>query len=80
MAIHTIEATMPGIFYKKASPSDPPYKQLGDAVAIGDAVGLIEIMKTFMPVEATTAGRFVRFLVESGDEVDAGQALCEVEA
>lgn len=80
MAIRTIEAFIPGIFYMKPSPDDPPFKQPGDMVAAGDTIGLIEVMKSFMPVEAEEAGRLVRFLVASEDAVDAGQPICEIEA
>lgn len=79
MAVEVVEAFMPGIFYRKGSPDDPPYKEEGDMVVIGDTLGLIEIMKSFSPVEAGVAGRLVRFLVESGDTIDAGQAICEIE-
>jgi len=79
MAINTIESPMPGIFYTRASPSDPPLKQPGDTVAVGDSIGLIEVMKSFMPIHATAAGRLVRFLVEDQASVDVGDPICEVE-
>ncbi|MDQ1850621.1 acetyl-CoA carboxylase [Gemmobacter fulvus] len=79
MAVEVVEAFMPGIFYRKGNPDDPPYKEEGDMVVAGDTVGLIEIMKSFAPVETGIAGRLVRFLVESEDTVDAGQAICEIE-
>ena len=79
MAIHTIDAFIPGVFYLKPAPDAAAYKMPGDTVVPGDTIGLIEVMKSFMPVEAPEAGRLVRFLVESEDAVDAGQPLCEIE-
>jgi acetyl-CoA carboxylase biotin carboxyl carrier protein len=79
MTIRTIDAFIPGIFYLTSSPENPPFKQPGDMVAAGDVVGLIEVMKSFMPVEAGEGGRLVRYLVESQDAVDAGQPLCEID-
>jgi len=80
MAIKTIAAPIPGTFYRKPAPDQPSFKMEGDAVAKGDTVGLIEVMKTFTPVEAEEAGRIVRFLVENEDAVMAGQPLYEIDS
>lgn len=80
MAIVTLPAPIPGTFYRRQSPNDPPFKSEGDPVAVGDAIGLIEVMKTFTQVSAEHAGRLKRFLVENEDPVQAGQPLCEIEA
>lgn len=74
-----IQSPLPGIFYHQASPEDPPYKSPGDAVAEGDVIGLIEVMKTFIPVTAETAGTFVTYSVDSAAPVMAGDTLAEVE-
>ena len=79
MTTQTIRAPVPGTFYMRASPGEPPYKEPGSAVSIGDTVGLIEVMKSFMPIEATAEGRLLRYLVESDETVDLGQAVCEIE-
>lgn len=80
MATITAQAPLPGTFYHRSAPDQPPFKALGDAVAPGDTLGLIEVMKTFTPVAAEAAGRFVRFLVDDGDAVMAGEPLYELEA
>ncbi len=79
MATTTVQAPLPGTFYHRSAPDQPPFKAANDAVAIGDSLGLIEVMKTFTPVTAEVAGRFVQFLVEDGDAVMAGQPLYELE-
>jgi acetyl-CoA carboxylase biotin carboxyl carrier protein len=79
MAIKTIQAPIPGIFYRRPAPDQPPYKNEGDVVAIGDTLGLIEVMKTFTPVVAEEAGRLVRFVVENEEPIMAGQALAEID-
>jgi acetyl-CoA carboxylase biotin carboxyl carrier protein len=79
MAVKTIHAAIPGIFYRRPAPDQPPYKNDGDAVALGDTVGLIEVMKTFTQVTAEEAGRITRFLVENEEAIMAGQALVELE-
>jgi biotin carboxyl carrier protein len=78
MKIETITAFIPGVFYMKSSPEAAPYKKPGDIVIVGDTLGPIEVMKSFMPIEATTAGRLMRFLVASEDVVDADQPICEI--
>lgn len=80
MAIKTIQAPLPGTFYRATAPGQPPFKAEGDAVAVGDTVGLIEVMKTFTPVVAEEAGTLVAFHVENEDAVMAGQPLYDLEA
>jgi acetyl-CoA carboxylase biotin carboxyl carrier protein len=79
MASKTFEAPIPGTFYRKPSPDQPVFKNVGDAVAIGDTLGLIEVMKTFTPVVAEEAGRLVAFHMENEDPVMAGQPLYDLE-
>ena len=80
MATKTIEAPLPGTFYRRPAPDQPAFKSEGDGVAVGDTVGLIEVMKTFTPVIAEEAGRIVAFHIENEDPVMAGQPLYELEA
>jgi acetyl-CoA carboxylase biotin carboxyl carrier protein len=79
MATKAIPAPLPGVFYRRQAPEKPPFKSEGDSVAIGDTVGLIEVMKTFTPVIAEEGGRLARFLVENEGEVMAGQPLYELD-
>jgi acetyl-CoA carboxylase biotin carboxyl carrier protein len=80
MAVKTIQAPIPGTFYRSSSPSEPPFKKEGDAVAVGETVGLIEVMKTFTPVVAEEAGKLVAFHIENEDAVMAGQPLYDIES
>jgi acetyl-CoA carboxylase biotin carboxyl carrier protein len=79
MALKTIQAPIPGTFYRAANPGDPPFKAEGDVVAVGDTIGLIEVMKTFTPVTAEEAGTMKAFHVENEDAVMAGQPLYDLE-
>ena len=80
-----LRAPQSGRFWHRATPSDPPFASPGDALEPGQAVGLIEIMKTFAPVPYRGGGglperaRLVRFAVEDGADVAAGDPLIEVE-
>ena len=79
MATTTIMAPVPGTFYRRPAPDQPPFKNEGDSVAAGEPLGLIEVMKTFTPISAELDGKIVRFLVENEEAVTAGQPLCEIE-
>jgi acetyl-CoA carboxylase biotin carboxyl carrier protein len=72
-------APLPGVFYRKPAPDKPAYKSDGDMVAIGDVVGLIEVMKSFIEVQAEVSGKIVRFVVGDEEPIMAGQPLLEFE-
>ena len=73
-----ILSPLPGTFYRRPAPDKPPFKMDGDAVAVGDVIGLIEVMKSFIEVHADASGRIVKFVVDNEDPVMAGQLLVEV--
>jgi acetyl-CoA carboxylase biotin carboxyl carrier protein len=72
-------APLPGVFYRKPAPGKPPYKSEDDVVAVGDVVGLIEVMKSFIEVHAEASGKIVRFVVGDEEPIMAGQLLLEIE-
>ena len=72
-------APLPGVFYRKPAPDKPAYKSDGDMVAVGDVVGLIEVMKSFIEVQAEVSGKIVRFVVGDEEPIMAGQSLLEIE-
>lgn len=74
-----ILSPLPGTFYRSAAPEKPPYKADGDAVAAGDVIGLIEVMKSFHEVRAETAGSNIRFLVDNEEPVMAGAPLADLD-
>jgi biotin carboxyl carrier protein len=69
---------LPGTFYRRPSPDKPPFKNEGDKVAVGDVIGLIEVMKSFNEVKADVAGKIVKFIAENEEPVMAGQPLAEI--
>ncbi len=74
-----ILSPLPGTFYRKPAPDKPVFKSEGEIVAIGETVGLIEVMKSFIEVHADVGGKILRFLIDNEDPVMAGQPLLEVE-
>jgi len=78
MANKQVLSPLPGTFYRKPAPDQPPYKEEGDQVAVGDTIGLVEVMKSFHEVKSDAAGSVKKFLVENEDPVMAGQPLVEL--
>jgi biotin carboxyl carrier protein len=74
-----IVSPLPGTFYRRPAPDQPPFKDTGDSVAVGDVIGLVEVMKSFHEVKATAAGTVKAFLVDNEDAVMAGQPLVDLE-
>ena len=72
-------APLPGVFYRKPAPDKPAYKSEGDVVAVGDVVGLIKVMKSFIEVHAEASGKILRFIVGDEEPIMAGQVLLEIE-
>jgi biotin carboxyl carrier protein len=73
-----ILSPLPGIFYRKPAPDKPPFKSEGDLVAVGEVIGLIELMKNFVEVHADAAGKVVKFIAINEEPVVVGQPLVEV--
>ncbi len=80
MKIAEIRTVLPGVFYRRPSPDSAVFKNDGDAVVPTDVIGLIEVMKSYHEVAAGVSGSNIKFLIEDGDAVMAGQVLAEVES
>lgn len=70
-----VSAPMLGTFYRAAAPDQPPYVAVGQRVAAGDTLCLIEAMKLFTPLTAPCAGVISAILAENGRLVEYGQPL-----
>ncbi len=70
-----IQSPVPGTFYHKPSPEDAPFKSDGDAVKTGDTIGLVEVMKSFIEVQAEADGTFGGYTAENEAAVSAGDVL-----
>jgi acetyl-CoA carboxylase biotin carboxyl carrier protein len=76
----SVKAPLTGIYYGAPSPGATPYVSVGDHVAVGQIIGLIEAMKLFNEIKSDLAGRVVRVCAENGALVKAKQPLIEVES
>lgn len=64
-----------GTFYGQPSPGTPPFVAVGDSVAVGDTLCLVEVMKMFNSVESEVAGEITAILCSDGEMVEFGQPL-----
>jgi len=70
-----ITSPMVGTFYRAPAPDADPYVEMGDNVAVGQTVCIIEAMKLMNEIESEAKGRIVRILVENAQPVEFGQKL-----
>ena len=70
-----IVSPMVGTFYVSQDPDSPPFVSVGDSVAEGSTVCVIEAMKIFNEINAQCKGTVTKVLVSNGDPVEFGQAL-----
>lgn len=74
-----IRAGITGTFYRASGPDVPPFVEVGQRVADGDRLALIEAMKTFNPVEAECDGVIVEIAAQDATLVETGTLLFRIE-
>ena len=74
-----VESPMVGVFYRQPEPGKPPFVEVGDVVAPGQTLCLLEAMKLFNELKAETAGRVTAIHAENAKPVEFGQLLFELE-
>ncbi|MBO9727864.1 MAG: acetyl-CoA carboxylase biotin carboxyl carrier protein [Chitinophaga sp.] len=75
----TIKSPMIGTFYRSAGPDKAPFINVGDEVAPGKVVCIIEAMKLFNEIESEVSGKIVKVLVDDASPVEYDQPLFLVE-
>jgi acetyl-CoA carboxylase biotin carboxyl carrier protein len=76
---HIVKSPMVGTFYRSAQPGAKAFVEIGDTVAVGDTLCIIEAMKLMNEIEADQAGVVKQVLVENGQPVEFGQPLIVIE-
>lgn len=79
LAGHTVKSPMVGSFYRSSSPGAKAFVEIGDTVAVGDTICIIEAMKILNEIEADKAGVIKKIMVENGAAVEYGQPLFIIE-
>ena len=76
---HSVNSPMVGTYYTAASPGAKNFINVGDSVAEGDTICIIEAMKILNQIEADKSGTVKAILVENGQPVEFGQPLVIIE-
>ena len=71
----TIKSPIIGTFYRKPSPDKPLFVEIGQTIAVGDVLCVIEAMKLFNEIESEVSGKIVKVLVDDASPVEFDQPL-----
>jgi len=74
-----VESPMVGTFYRAAQPGAPPFVEVGDVVAPGQTLCILEAMKLMNEVKADVEGVVRGVHAENAEPVEFGQLLFELE-
>ena len=73
-----VDAPLAGTFYRAPAPGEKPFVEIGDTVAVGDVLCIIESMKMMNRIESERAGEIVEVLVDNGKPIESGTALFRI--
>ena len=74
-----LKSPMVGTIYLPAEPGSDPFVKVGDTVAAGPTLFIVEAMKTMNPIPAPKAGKIVQILVADTQPVEFGEPLAVIE-
>ena len=75
---NSINSPMVGTFYASASPGAKPFISVGDIIAEGDVVCIVEAMKMMNEIKSDFSGTVLSVNVENSEPVEYGQSLFEI--
>jgi acetyl-CoA carboxylase biotin carboxyl carrier protein len=75
----TVRSPMVGTCFLAGSPEAPPFVAIGDSVAEGDTLIIIEAMKVMNPIIAPRSGKVTQILVANAQPVEFDQPLVVIE-
>jgi len=76
---HSITSPMVGTYYGAPSPGAPNFVEIGQSVAEGETLCIVEAMKMLNQIESDKAGIIKAILTENGQPVEFGQPLFIIE-
>ena len=77
--IYTVNSPLSGTFYRRPSPDEPLYINVGDNVQAGTVTCIVESMKVFNEVRTERGGIVKRIMIEDEDPVMVNQPMIEIE-
>ena len=76
---HLVTSPMVGTFYRTPAPGAKTFVEVGDTVAVGDTLCIIEAMKMMNQIESDKAGTVKAILKENGQPVEFGEPMFVIE-
>ncbi|MBX2799107.1 MAG: acetyl-CoA carboxylase biotin carboxyl carrier protein [Myxococcales bacterium] len=73
-----VESPMVGTFYRAPSPDADVFVEVGDTVAAGKTLCIVEAMKLMNEIESEVSGTVVEILVDNAQPVQFGQPLVKI--
>ena len=73
--VHVITSPIVGTFYRSASPEADPFAQVGERIAKGKILCIIESMKLMNEIESDVEGEVVAVYPRNGQPVEYGEKL-----
>ena len=70
-----VKSPIIGTFYRKPSPDKPSFVEVGQSIAKGDVLCVIEAMKLFNEIESDFSGKIIKILVDDQSPVEFDQPL-----
>jgi acetyl-CoA carboxylase biotin carboxyl carrier protein len=77
--VKRVTAPVVGVYYNAPSPGSDPFVGIGDRVAVGQTLCILEAMKLMNEIASEYAGVVVRVLPENGQLVSLGDDLFWIE-
>ena len=71
----TIRSPIVGTFYRSPSPESDVFVEVGDSVAKGDVLCIVEAMKIMNEIESEYSGKIVQILTDNAQPVEFDQPL-----
>ena len=75
-----VRTKMSGVFYRKSSPDQPPYVEVGSVVKKKQVLALLETMKVFQKVKSPASGEVIEITAEDQVALKDGDLMFIIEA
>ena len=76
--VHVITSPIVGTFYRSANPEAQPFVNVGDRIAKGQVICIIEAMKLMNEIESDVDGVITQIFPSNGQPVEYGEKLFAV--
>jgi acetyl-CoA carboxylase biotin carboxyl carrier protein len=77
--VEKVTAPIIGVFYRSPSPGAEPFVEVGERVAVGQVLCILEAMKLMNEITSDYAGVVTRILPENGQVVSLGEEMFWIE-